>query len=126
MAAEQERLKVSPGEMARVAAALYEPADLTRKTFANLRIQREALGRPWGEGDEIAQAAEKDLVPMIEMLDELGVTLVEAFTHTAENTIATAKSFHAAEEIAVENSNSLRSGFNGSDSGSGSGSSGRR
>lgn len=126
MAAENEGLRVSPGEMARMSAALYEPAELVRKAFADLKTRREALGRPWGEGDEIADAAEKNLVPRIEMLDDLGEALVEAFTHTAENTVASAKSFQAAEEAAIEDGRTLGAGFGDYDGGSGSGSAGRR
>ncbi|WP_017600993.1 hypothetical protein [Nocardiopsis lucentensis] len=114
-----DRLGVDPEELSRAGEELREPSRLLRESFARLRSQREALGPLWGAGtDETTESVRANLTPMLDLLDEFGATLVEAFEQTADGVIRSARNYGNAEEFAVEEVGGLTPG--------GAGGSGRR
>ncbi|MFI6574178.1 hypothetical protein ACIBFB_00145 [Nocardiopsis sp. NPDC050513] len=98
-----DRLSVSPEELARAGRELREPSRLLRESFERLRSQRAALGPPWGAGtDETAESVRGDLTPMLDLLDEFGVALAQAFEQTADGVVRSARSYQNAEDLAFE------------------------
>ncbi|WP_068753489.1 hypothetical protein [Thermobifida cellulosilytica] len=104
------RFRVSPSEMAAMSQALHEPAEITRKQIETLNAQVQALGEPWGNGDdEISASLRASLPPVVNGLKEILGALALAFADTADNTLATARSFQAAEDDAGDVSRGLAS-----------------
>lgn len=102
-----DNLTVHPEEMARAGEALREPGELIRQAFSYLASDRGDVSTIWETGDEIADSLEKNLLPQVEMLDELGEALVLAFDRTADEVLRSARNYQVAEENAIDMSNDL-------------------
>lgn len=104
-----DHLTVLPEEMARAGEELREPGRLVREAFARLQSARRSLGVVWGAGDDISDSLTKNLMPMIEALDEYGEALPTAFDQAADRTLQMSRRYQVSDEYAFDVSSGLGS-----------------
>lgn len=102
-----DRIAVDPEAVAKHGGDLYALSDEVREIHRWLGARTEALGRPWGEGDEIAASFEANYVPARRAVDAFFTALAQAFDKTAEGTIETARQFALSEQHGIDRANAL-------------------
>ncbi|WP_067975990.1 hypothetical protein [Nocardiopsis trehalosi] len=100
-------LYVAPEELSRDGQYIHEPADMIESLVAWYKTEREALGTPWGEGDEFAEQIGKVMEPLEENLMLYLDAVALAVRQTSDGTLTTARNNKITDEHNIEQVNNL-------------------
>ncbi|WP_017591948.1 hypothetical protein [Nocardiopsis potens] len=93
-----DHISIDTDAVAKDGAEMYQLADYVRDIKSRFSSSADALGRPWGEGDEIADSFKENYLPAKYGVERFFTALADAFQDTAEGTVETAKQFADADD----------------------------
>ncbi|GAA1074798.1 hypothetical protein [Nocardiopsis composta] len=93
-----DHIAVDTDAVAKDGSEMNALADYVRELKSRFSSSADALGRPWGEGDAIADSFKENYLPARYGVERFFTALADAFQDTAESTVETAKRLAGADD----------------------------